>query len=97
MLPKIRVTSKKASNKSCSEFNFVQKIPRAHAIKFKSPFEKWIGKSPSLELLKQFGCLAAIRNLNKQNFKFGPRNENDKLFFIGIIKTGSELFDIKTS
>ncbi len=30
MLPKIRITSEKASNKSCSEFNFVQKSPRTH-------------------------------------------------------------------
>ncbi len=27
---KIRITSKKALNKSCSKLNFVQKIPRAH-------------------------------------------------------------------
>ncbi len=66
------------------------------AIKFKSPYEKWIGKPPSLELLKRFGCLAAMKNLNVRNFKFNPRNENDKLFFVGITKTGSRLFDIKT-
>ncbi len=29
-LPKIRIASKKASNKSCSELNFVQKSPQAH-------------------------------------------------------------------
>ncbi len=29
MLPKIRITSKKGSNK-CSELNFVRKYPRAH-------------------------------------------------------------------
>ncbi len=29
-LPKIRIPSKKASNKSCLELNFVQKSPRAH-------------------------------------------------------------------
>ncbi len=30
MLPKIRIISKKALNKSCSELNFVQRSPRAH-------------------------------------------------------------------
>ncbi len=30
LLPKIRITSKKASNESCSKLNFVQKSPRAH-------------------------------------------------------------------
>ncbi len=30
MLPKIHITSKKGSNKKCSEFNFVQKSPRAY-------------------------------------------------------------------
>ncbi len=30
MLPKIRIVSKKASNKSCSELNFIQESPRAH-------------------------------------------------------------------
>ncbi len=29
LLPKIRITSKKASNESCSKLNFVQKSPRA--------------------------------------------------------------------
>ncbi len=29
-LPKIRITSKKALNKSCSKLNFVQESPRAH-------------------------------------------------------------------
>ncbi len=29
-LPEIRITSNKASNKSCSKLNFVQKSPRAH-------------------------------------------------------------------
>ncbi len=29
MLPKIRIASKKASNKSCLELNFIQKSPRA--------------------------------------------------------------------
>ncbi len=29
MMPKIRITSKKSSNKSCSELNFVQKSTRA--------------------------------------------------------------------
>ncbi len=28
MLPKIRITSKKASNKNCLELNFVQKSPQ---------------------------------------------------------------------
>ncbi len=30
LLPKIRITSKKASNESCSKLNFEQKSPRAH-------------------------------------------------------------------
>ncbi len=30
MLPKILITSKKASNKSCLELNFIQKNQRAH-------------------------------------------------------------------
>ncbi len=30
MLPKINVTSKKDSNKSCSELNFIQKSPQVH-------------------------------------------------------------------
>ncbi len=30
MLPKIRITSKKGLNKSCSELNFVPKSPRVH-------------------------------------------------------------------
>ncbi len=30
ILPKIRITSKKASNKNCSKLNFAQKSPRAH-------------------------------------------------------------------
>ncbi len=30
MLPKICITSKKASNKSCPGLNFAQKSPRAH-------------------------------------------------------------------
>ncbi len=30
MLPKIRITSKNASNKSCSELTFIEKSPRAH-------------------------------------------------------------------
>ncbi len=29
-LPKVRITSKKASNKSCSKLNFAQKSPRAY-------------------------------------------------------------------
>ncbi len=65
-------------------------------IKFQSPYEKWFGKPPSFELLKRFGCLAAMKNLNIQNFKSDPRNENDKLFFVGITKTGSRLYNIKT-
>ncbi len=30
MLPKMRITSKKVSNKSCSEFNLVHKSLRVH-------------------------------------------------------------------
>ncbi len=37
-LPKIRITSKKERNKSCSALNFVQKSPRGHLSIYPHPY-----------------------------------------------------------
>ncbi len=43
-LPKIRITSKKASKKSCLELNFVQKSPQAHISIFPQSGARWLGR-----------------------------------------------------
>ncbi len=48
MLPKIRIISKKASSKSCSELNFVQRSPRDH---MSTPWSNRTWKIDLLEIL----------------------------------------------
>ncbi len=48
-LPKIRIASKKALNKSCSKLNFIPKCPRTHMSIFPQSGARWLERFPSLQ------------------------------------------------
>ncbi len=59
MLPKIRITSKKASNKSCSELNFMQKSPRAHTSISRLPPE-WSYGTRKIDRVEILNCIETV-------------------------------------